>query len=91
MIIQNETIPYSSILSQVSAYSNNKTQSQDPLYLLTISIDTIIINKQIYFPSPPFFILGAKFLSFPAIQFDTKYYPLQNRIEINDTKLLQKK
>ena len=85
---QNETISYPSILSQISSYTNNKTKSEEPLYVLTIAIETISINKRIYFPSPPSFILGAKFLSFPSFQFTTKYYPLQNRIEIKDTKSL---
>lgn len=81
--LQNPIINYPSLLSQISSVT---PISSKPLYVFTVQLYDITFTQSFFFRSPPTFILGIKFLTFPSIILPTNYYSLQKRIEIQETR-----
>lgn len=80
---ENPVISYPSLLSQISSVT---PLSLKPLYVFTIQLYDITLSQPFFFYSPPTFILGIKFLTFPSIILQTNFYSLQKRIEIQETR-----
>lgn len=80
---ENPLLSYPSLLSQISSVT---PLSLKPLYVFTIQLYDITLTQPFFFYSPPTFILGVKFLTFPSIILQTNFYSLQKRIEIQETR-----